>query len=118
MYEGVAIVDAHGNEEAQNLLPLFEDYLAKPTPENELLGDRMRQGAVVFLGTLASHMESGNPKVFFPTKYVEFLSSTRSPSSIMEEVCFSRDVLLAAFETLRVIKATQLTFSTLLEVRS
>ena len=59
-------MDAHGKEEAQNLLPLFEEYLAKPTPENENLGDRMRQGAVVFLGTAASHMESGDLKVFHP----------------------------------------------------
>ncbi len=45
------------------MLTLFESYLEKQSVENEEVYDRVRQGAVVFMGTLARHMESDTPKV-------------------------------------------------------
>ncbi len=63
MSAGMALVDAHGGAEAQRMLPLFEGYLEKRVVDNEELYDRVRQAAVVFLGTLARHMEPGSAKV-------------------------------------------------------
>lgn len=59
----MALVDAHGAANSVQMLPLFESYLEKQAVENEEVYDRIRQGAVVFLGTLARHMEPGSPKV-------------------------------------------------------
>ena len=58
----MALVDAHGAESSIEMLPLFESYLEKQAVESEEVYDRIRQGAVVFLGTLARHMEPGSPK--------------------------------------------------------
>lgn len=60
---GMSLVDAHGAAEAQRMLPLFEGYLEKQAVGNEEMYDRVRQAAVVFLGTLARHMEPGSAKV-------------------------------------------------------
>ncbi|KAI3427088.1 hypothetical protein D9Q98_007027 [Chlorella vulgaris] len=63
---GVAVVNAHGQENPEAMLPLFDAYLDKKA---ELAGlsesqyDNVRGGAVVFLGTLARHMNPQSPKV-------------------------------------------------------
>ena len=71
---GMALVDAHGSSEAQAMLPLFESYLERQVVENEELYDRIRQAAVVFLGTLARHMDPGSAKV----RYGPFVLSNQS----------------------------------------
>ena len=63
---GVAIVDAAGLPAAPTMLPLFESYLERKAASGGLSEeqyDYVRQGAVVFLGTLARHLDPGNPKV-------------------------------------------------------
>lgn len=62
----MALVDAHGAANSLQMLPLFESYLEKQAVESEVVYDRVRQGAVVFMGTLARHMEPGSPKVGLP----------------------------------------------------
>ena len=63
---GVHIVDARGPESASTLMPIFEDYLEKKTAMNGLSEDEydhVREGAVVFLGTLARHLDPAEQKV-------------------------------------------------------
>ncbi|KAL4419436.1 hypothetical protein ABPG77_006363, partial [Micractinium sp. CCAP 211/92] len=63
---GVAVVDAHGQENPEAMLPLFESYLDKKAAVaglSESQYDNVRGGAVVFLGTLARHLDVDNPKV-------------------------------------------------------
>lgn len=60
---GMSLVDAHGAEDSVQMLSLFESYLEKQAVEDEAIYDRVRQGAVVFMGTLARHMDPGSPKV-------------------------------------------------------
>ena len=83
-FEGMALVDAHGAESSGQMLTLFESYLEKQAVENEEIYDRIRQGAVVFMGTLARHMESDTPKVqlFLPS------SQTLSKSWVMCEAYY------------------------------
>ncbi len=52
----------HGKEHFQTMLPLFEGYLDKASGD-EGSYDAVRQGVVVFLGTLARHLDPTNPKV-------------------------------------------------------
>lgn len=57
-------MNAHGREGAQLMLPLLEAYLEKRKVEvDEETYDRVRTGAVVFLGTLARHLPPSDPKV-------------------------------------------------------
>ncbi|KAL4444093.1 hypothetical protein ABPG75_011830 [Micractinium tetrahymenae] len=63
---GVAVVDSHGQDNPETMLPLFESYLDKKAALaglSEGQYDNVRGGAVVFLGTLARHLDAGNPKV-------------------------------------------------------
>ena len=71
----MALVDAHGASNSQHMLPLFESFLEKKAIDDEELYDRVRQGAVVFLGTLARHMEPGSAKVQLPQLPAVFLVS-------------------------------------------
>lgn len=65
---GVSVVDAHADNHAAAaaMLPLFEGALEKG-PQGSVLSeaeyDNVRCGAVVYLGTLAAHLDPSNPKV-------------------------------------------------------
>jgi hypothetical protein len=65
---GVAVVGAAGGAQVGAMLPLFESYLeeggggkGRGLGEDQL--DLVREGAVVFLGTLARHLDPASPKV-------------------------------------------------------
>ena len=64
-YPGVALVDAHGGQHSAPMLALFEQYLegsaAAGTDADTY--DRVREGLVVLLGTLARHLPPQDPKV-------------------------------------------------------
>lgn len=62
---GVALVDAHGPQHSAPMLAVFDRYLdgsvAAGTDEDTY--DRVREGVVVLLGTLARHLPPSDPKV-------------------------------------------------------
>ena len=63
---GVALVSAHGGSKDKDaMLQLFEGYLERKVLQDmdEAAYDRVREGAVIFLGTLARHLEPSGPKV-------------------------------------------------------
>jgi hypothetical protein len=62
---GVALVDAHGGQHSAPMLALFERYLEGPAAvgTDEDTYDRVREGLVVLLGTLARHLPPQDPKV-------------------------------------------------------
>ncbi len=64
-HTGVELLNAHGKEGSQLMLPLLEGYLDKKrrVAVDEETYDRVRTGAVVFLGTLARHLNPSDPKV-------------------------------------------------------
>ena len=62
---GAALVNAHGKSQFQPMLQLFEGYLDKKDVGDEARYDKVREGAIVFLGTLARHLDPSDAKVIF-----------------------------------------------------
>ena len=62
-YAGAALVTAHGKSQFQPMLQLFEGYLDKKDVGDEARYDKVREGAIVFLGTLARHLDPSDSKV-------------------------------------------------------
>ena len=56
-------MNAHGKSQFQPMLQLFEGYLDKKDVADEARYDKVREGAVVFLGTLARHLDPSDSKV-------------------------------------------------------
>jgi len=59
---GTNIINAIGEQSMTKLLRIFEGYLDSPAPDSER-SDRIRESVVIFLGTLASHLQPGDSKV-------------------------------------------------------
>ena len=60
---GVAIVDAHGDEMASSLLPVVEKHLERTAQASDARYDQVREGAVILLGTIGGHLQTGDAKV-------------------------------------------------------
>eukprot|EP00958_Prasinococcus_capsulatus_P028649 scaffold7168_cov188-Prasinococcus_capsulatus_cf.AAC.1 len=59
---GVRLVDEQGKEHVGLLLPIFESFLDKKGTEDEQY-DVVREGVVVLLGSIAKHLQAGDPKI-------------------------------------------------------
>eukprot|EP00250_Pteridium_aquilinum_P013931 c21667_g1_i1 orf=228-8111(+) len=59
---GIAIIDKQGKDNVGLLLPIFENYLDKKATDEELY-DLVREGVVVFMGALAKHLATDDPKI-------------------------------------------------------
>ena len=62
---GKMVIAAHGESNTETLLKVFEGYFDKPSDRNvsEEIQDYAKSGAVVFLASLAVHLDSSDPKV-------------------------------------------------------
>ena len=58
-------MNAHGKSQFQAMLQLFEEYLDKKDVGDEARYDKVREGAIVFLGTLARHLNPSDAKVWY-----------------------------------------------------
>ena len=61
---GAGLVNAHGGSQFQPMLQLLEGYLDKKDVADEARYDKVREGAIVFLGTLARHLDPSDAKVW------------------------------------------------------
>lgn len=59
---GVAIVNVHGAAEFASMMGMFEGCLDKQVHDDAGY-DKVREGAVILLGTLARHISPADPKV-------------------------------------------------------
>ena len=57
------LVERHGAEHTSSMLSVFEGYLEAKGVKDESSYDRVREGVVIFLGTLAQHLDAAGPKV-------------------------------------------------------
>ena len=60
---GMELVVKHGAEHTSSMLSVFEGYLEAKGVKDESSYDRVREGVVIFLGTLAQHLDAAGPKV-------------------------------------------------------
>ncbi|GMH32908.1 hypothetical protein BSKO_00742 [Bryopsis sp. KO-2023] len=63
---GVSLVDEHGASQVQALYKLLQSHLESPpaaTSQQETRNDRVREGAVLLLATMAKHLLPEDPKV-------------------------------------------------------
>jgi hypothetical protein len=57
----VVTIDLHGKSTAEELLPVFEDFLENAPADRKY--DDARQSVVVLMGSLAKHLDPNDPKV-------------------------------------------------------
>lgn len=56
-------MDATGVHSITTLLPTFESHLSRSA--SNIDEDRQQEGVVIFLGTLAKHLDEDEPKVIY-----------------------------------------------------
>ncbi|CAN6642317.1 eIF-2-alpha kinase activator Gcn1p [Trichomonascus vanleenenianus] len=54
---GLAVITAHGLENVEALIPVFEEYLAKPDSETQ---DEISEATIILYGALARHLKSND----------------------------------------------------------
>lgn len=69
---GSAVIQFHGAKNVEVLIPIFEDYLAKPAAKS-VVQDNIRENVVVLYGALARHLTSDDPRLL---KIVDRLLAT------------------------------------------
>ena len=57
------LIERHGAEHTSSMLSVFEGYLEAKGVKDESSYDRVREGVVIFLGTLAQHLDAAGSKV-------------------------------------------------------
>uniref|UniRef100_A0A7S1C9J2 TOG domain-containing protein n=1 Tax=Bicosoecida sp. CB-2014 TaxID=1486930 RepID=A0A7S1C9J2_9STRA len=85
---GVALSDEYGADHTHDLLPILEEFIAEG-PRSELAGpnttaqDHQHEGAVVLLGSLASHLDPSDPKV--PATVDTLFAALKTPSEAVQK---------------------------------
>eukprot|EP01117_Protostelium_nocturnum_P009440 TRINITY_DN3367_c0_g3_i1.p1 TRINITY_DN3367_c0_g3~~TRINITY_DN3367_c0_g3_i1.p1 ORF type:complete len:2582 (-),score=1035.41 TRINITY_DN3367_c0_g3_i1:96-7841(-) len=70
---GLDVINLQG-QSSSSLFPLFEDFLSKPSVDDAT--DKVREASVIFLGTVAKHLDSENPKIeFISSKLIDALKT-------------------------------------------
>lgn len=59
---GLTIIDKQGKDNITLLLPIFENYLNKKVTDEETY-DLVREGVVIYTGSLAKHLSMDDPKI-------------------------------------------------------
>lgn len=57
---GLEIIKYHGLENVENLIPIFESYLAKPDNESQ---DEISESVIILYGALGRHLKSDDPRL-------------------------------------------------------
>ncbi|OMJ22814.1 Translational activator GCN1 [Smittium culicis] len=78
---GVELISNHGHKNLEELSNLFESWLANPKYTSES-HDRMRESVIVLLGTLAGHLDSGDPRI--PGVLKNLAASLHTPSESVQ----------------------------------
>lgn len=79
---GVAVVNVHGSNGVQALLPQLERVL-QAAPGSDPMHDHIREAAVVLVGTVAGHLDAADPRV--RPVVDRLLATLRTPSQLVQE---------------------------------
>ena len=74
----------HGAGHTSRMLSVFEGYLEAKEVQDESSYDRVREGVVIFLGTLAQHLDASGPKVAFASSFHTQLAGVDGKGIILE----------------------------------
>jgi hypothetical protein len=82
-------VDAHGGQHSAPMLALFERYLDGPAAAgaDEATYDRVREGLVVLLGTLARHLPPQDPKARLQSKTAAWQPTKSASAGTHNTLC-------------------------------
>jgi hypothetical protein len=75
----VVTIDLHGKSTAEELLPVFEDFLENAPADRKY--DDARQSVVVLMGSLAKHLDPNDPKVSHIIENPRLLGHLKKKSS-------------------------------------
>ncbi|KAK3887663.1 hypothetical protein Pcinc_008247 [Petrolisthes cinctipes] len=74
----MAVVNSHGKETVNILLPVFEKFLK--TAPNHASYDAVRQSVIILMGSLAKHLDNSDPKIKpIVSKLIEALHTPSQP---------------------------------------
>ena len=59
---GMAVIQHHGVKTVETLIPIFEEYLSKPSTKSQVQ-DNIRESVVILYGALARHLQADDPLV-------------------------------------------------------
>ena len=79
---GLTIIDVHGKAYVKDLLLLFDTYLSQPSKATET-HDRIREGVVVFSGTLAKHLDASDKMI--PEIILKLTDTLKTPSEPVQQ---------------------------------
>ena len=74
---GSAVIDHHGSAHLAELITMFENYLAGPSPTSEA-ADFVQEAVVILFGRVAQHLGSSDPRL--PTILARLVESLKTPS--------------------------------------
>eukprot|EP01083_Nonionella_stella_P268898 909304_1 len=81
---GLKLIEVHGHDHINVLLPIFDSILSSGSKDRK--NDKIREGAVVFLGTLARHLVTGEETGARMLKIVRALiDALRTPSFAVQK---------------------------------
>ncbi|KAF7497762.1 hypothetical protein DV113_004188 [Geotrichum candidum] len=69
---GMAVIQHHGVKTVETLIPIFEEYLSKPSTKSQVQ-DNIRESVVILYGALARHLQADDPRLL---KIVDRLIAT------------------------------------------
>ncbi|KAH9976102.1 ARM repeat-containing protein [Lactifluus volemus] len=74
---GSTVIDHHGSTHLAELITMFENYLAGPSPTSEA-ADFVQEAVVILFGRVARHLGSSDPRL--PTILARLVESLKTPS--------------------------------------
>ncbi|KAI4899225.1 hypothetical protein NFI96_030703, partial [Prochilodus magdalenae] len=77
----LAVLNAHGKDNVNSLLPVFEEFL-KNAPQDASY-DSVRQSVVILMGSLAKHLDKSDPKV--KPIVAKLITALSTPSQQVQE---------------------------------
>lgn len=91
---GLDVIEAHGLENVEQLIPIFEEYLAKPDSETQ---DEISESVIILYGALGRHLQSDDPRLI---KVVDRLVATLDTPSedVQVAVCECISPLVKLFK--------------------
>ncbi|KAL2911529.1 translational activator of GCN4 [Polyrhizophydium stewartii] len=78
---GLSAISESGKQHVRDLLDRFDGYLSQPAKASET-HDRIREGVVILLGTVAQHLDATDPRI--PEVVDKLIATLETPSELVQ----------------------------------